>query len=173
MKIQCDREIDCWKTMIKHTAILRVISGVPGHFRNSHWRRRSQFFSGIADRQTKVVKLVTRNTQYYPKYGYICFIILISLYLFPLSIWIQITIHLLMGQMYSKYSWQSAYHLPLAYSIHWWSKIGTIFFFSKNNGWSDYFSYRQMQLERSAKIKKKNTAKTSQELHIAIFGLFL
>ena len=47
----------------------------------------------IADRQTKVVKLVTGNTRYCPNGMAICFIILISSYLLPLSIWIQITIH--------------------------------------------------------------------------------
>ena len=46
----------------------------------------------IADRQTKVVKIVTGNTRAYSKYNVYCLIILISSYLLPISIWIQITI---------------------------------------------------------------------------------
>ena len=53
-----------------------------------HWRRRSQIFC-----KEKVVKLVTGNTRTYPRYNVYCLIILISSYLIPLSIWIQITIH--------------------------------------------------------------------------------
>ncbi len=45
----------------------------------------------IADKQTKVVELVTFDSRLQMLYGLI--IILISPYLFPLSIWIQITIH--------------------------------------------------------------------------------
>ncbi len=89
-------------------------SDVPGHFRNRHYK--SERDSSI----TKVVKLVTWNTWEYTKYNVYCRIILISSYLLPLSIWIQIPIHPLNSHKFI------TIELGKTILLEFWGKLSTM-----------------------------------------------